>query len=81
MTFLLMQKHGDKLRPVAHYSARLDTVSGALPPCLQAVVAAAALAVEMSATLVLFMPLTLRAPHAGSVLLHKHANMSPAKHS
>ena len=49
--------------------------------CLQAVVAAA-LAVQASSPIVLYSPLTLKVPHAVSVLLlqQKHAYMSPARH-
>ena len=52
-----------------------------MPPCLQAV-QAAALSVQSSASIVLFHPLTLMVSHAVSALLmqNKIAFMSPARH-
>lgn len=52
-----------------------------MPLCLQSVVAAAQ-AVEDSASVVLYHDLTLKVPHAVSILLleHKMAYMSPARH-
>lgn len=40
MTSVLLQTHGDKLRPVAYFSAKLDPVAAGLPRCLQAVAVA-----------------------------------------
>lgn len=34
MASVLLQKHGDKLRPVAHFSSKLDPVAAGLPPWL-----------------------------------------------
>ena len=77
---MLTQRHGGKIEPVANYSSRLDEVAQAMSLCLQSVVAAAR-AVEDSASVVLYHDLTLRVPHAVSILLeHKMAYMSPARH-
>jgi len=40
MTSLLMQDHGGRQRPVAYFSAKLDSVAAGLPGCLRAVAAA-----------------------------------------
>ncbi|KAL6464273.1 hypothetical protein MHYP_G00265900 [Metynnis hypsauchen] len=39
MLSVLLQKHGGRLRPVAYFSCKLDTVAAALPLCLRAVAA------------------------------------------
>lgn len=48
MTSVLTQKHGEKLRPAAFYSAKMNALTCALPHCVRAVVALS-LAVEASA--------------------------------
>ncbi|KAL6487684.1 hypothetical protein MHYP_G00043100 [Metynnis hypsauchen] len=63
MTSVLSQKHGDRLRPVAYFSSKLDPVVRGLLLCLRAV-AAAEKAVVASRDLVGYAPLTLLVPHA-----------------
>ncbi len=63
MSSVLLQTHGDRLRPVAYFSTKLDAVAAGLPHCLRAV-AAAELAVLASREFVGYSDLTLMVPHA-----------------
>ncbi|XP_051791515.1 uncharacterized protein LOC127530005, partial [Erpetoichthys calabaricus] len=63
MNAVLTQLHGDKQRPVAYFSKKLDPIAAALPPCLRAV-AATTEAVLASTDVVLMSPLTVQVPHA-----------------
>lgn len=81
MTSVLTHTHGLKNRPLACCSSKLDAITQALPPCVQAVVAAS-MAVQASASLVLFHPLTLKVQHAVTVILfqNKISYLSPSRH-
>ncbi len=80
MSSVLLQTHGDRLRPVAYFSTKLDAVAAGLPHCLRAV-AAAELAVLASREFVGYSDLTLMVPHAVSMILQeqKTSHLSTAR--
>jgi len=63
MTSVLLQDHGNKLRPVAYFSSELDPVASGLPRCIRSV-AAAEKAVMASRDIVAYSDVTLLVPHA-----------------
>ena len=65
---VLAQMHGDRSRPVAYYSKTLPLIVQGMVPCLRAV-AAAAIMVEKSQTIVLGHPLILHTTHVVNIIL------------
>lgn len=74
MTSVLLQRHGDRLRPVAYFSNKLDPVAARLPRCLRAV-ASAEQAVMASREFVGYSDLTLMVPHAMSMILQEQKTL------
>lgn len=70
MSSVLLQLHGDRMRPVGYFSGKLDPVAAGLPHCLR-VVAAAEQAVMASREFVGYSDMTLMVPHAVSMILQK----------
>uniref|UniRef100_A0A669C837 ribonuclease H n=1 Tax=Oreochromis niloticus TaxID=8128 RepID=A0A669C837_ORENI len=79
MKAVLTQAFGDKQRPLAFYSCKLDSVASGLPTCVQAC-AAAAEAVKKSADIILGHPLIVKVPHAVTSILLQ-ANLSYLTHA
>lgn len=81
MTSGLLQPHGDKLRPVAYFSSKLDAAAAGLPRRLRAV-AAAEKALLASKDIVGYAPLALLVSHAVTMILseQKTSHLSAAGH-
>ncbi|XP_048009377.1 protein NYNRIN-like [Megalobrama amblycephala] len=80
MSSVLLQLHGDRMRPVGYFSGKLDPVAAGLPHCLRAV-AAAEQAVMASREFVGYSDVTLMVPHAVSMILQeqKTSHLSTAR--
>ena len=70
-----MQNLGPHQRPVAYYSAQLDSVAAGAPACIKSV-AAAATVFERSCPLILGCHVTVYVPHEVEILLKQYATQA-----
>lgn len=75
MTSVSLQEPGNRMRPVAHFSSKLDMVATGLPICLRAVPAAEK-AIMASRDLVDYQKLTPLIPHCSFHTAHSTLNVN-----